>query len=88
MLVVTITGFTTLFIVKASYLFYWWIENFESVSLLAHHLALMYIYSIDSTRIVMLKMEPLLQDTQNRGHLDKQDTFGCPKHPVCVHYNP
>ena len=33
-------------------------------------------------------VEPLYnQDTLKWGHLNKHNTFCCPKHPVCVHYN-
>ena len=30
---------------------------------------------------------PSNQDSLKQGHLDKQDSFCCPKCHVCVHYN-
>ena len=36
----------------------------------------------------MYTVERLKSGHLKYGHLDKQGTFGCPKHPVCVHYNP
>ena len=35
-----------------------------------------------------MQLNPFFRIPLKWGHLDKLDTLGCPKHPVCVHYNP
>ena len=62
---------------------------------LLHHMTVTHSHThahkgvfIVSSHNSMGTAEFLIHDTLKCGHLDKQDTFGCSKTPVCIHYNP